>query len=201
MEPDLAIIQGSDLTVSDVRAFWEEFIPALQVDRADFSRHYERAEALRAQFGMAGLERNERIFERFVWLLRVRTERYQYADSQPNIPIESTFRFHMFLHEAVGDGRSDYLTLLAQPENAAARVATSTDEKQLWALTMLRHDLVMYHVCVFRWLKMLADAHEYKIPGIFEYMPLLLSMVPRSEVFRPRPHKRPDGEHEIEGLY
>lgn len=201
MEPDLAIIQGSDLTISDVRAFWGEFIPALQVDRADFTRHHERAAALHAQFGIAGLRRNERILERFAWLLRSRTERYQYADSQPNIPIESTFRFHMFLQEVVCDGRAEYLALLEQPQNAAARVASSSDERQLWALTLLRHDIVMYHVCVFRWLKMLADAHEYKVPGIFEYMPILLNMVPPSEVFRPRPRKRPDGEHEIEGLY
>jgi hypothetical protein len=201
MPPDAAIIQDSDLTAADVQAFWQEFIPALSVDRGDYAGHALRAEALRAQFGMHGLQRNERILERFVWLLRSRTERYQYADSQPTIPIESTFRFHMFLHEIVGDGREALLAMLEQPQTAAARVATSTDERQLWALTLLRHDIVMYHVCVFRWLKMLADAHEYKVPGIFEYMPLLLSLVPPSEEFRPHPLKLPDGEHEIAGLY
>ncbi|HET8939687.1 MAG TPA: lipase maturation factor family protein [Polyangiales bacterium] len=201
MPPDQAIIQGSDLTHQDVHAFWHTFIPALSVDRADFSRHRERADAMVAQFGMDGLLKNERILERFVWLLRSRTERYHYADSQPTIPIESTFRFHLFLHEIVGDGRDAYLALLEHPENAAARVASSSDERQLWALTLCRHDIVMYHVCVFRWLKMLADAHELKVPGIFEYMPVLLSMVPPSEVYRPQPHKRPDGEHEIAGLY
>jgi hypothetical protein len=147
------------------------------------------------------MQRCERILERFVWLLRMRTERYHYADSRPTIPIESTFRFHLFLHEVVCDGRAAYLELLEHPENAAARAATSTDEMQLWALAMLRHDIVMYHASVFRWLKMLADAHDYKVPGIFEYVPLLLTLVPPSEEYRPRPHLRDDGEHEIEGLY
>jgi hypothetical protein len=200
-DPDAAVIQSSDLTADDVRAFWEEFIPALNIGRGDYTRHKERADAMRAQFGMPGILRNERILERYVWLLRARTERYQFADSQPKIPIESTFRFHLFLHEVVGDGRAACFALIEQPQNAAARAETSSDEKQLWALTLLRNDLVMYHVCVFRWLKMLADAYEYKIPGIFEYMPLLLSIVPPSEEFRPHPQKRPDGEHEIEGLY
>ena len=66
---------------------------------------------------------------------------------------------------------------------------------------MTRHDIVLYHVCVFRWLKMLSDAYEYKLPGIFEYMPLLLSIVPPGEEYRPRPQLREDGEHVIEGLY
>jgi hypothetical protein len=59
----------------------------------------------------------------------------------------------------------------------------------------------MYHVCVFRWVHMMASAHEYKVPGIFEYMPLLTSMVPEGEEFCPRPQIHPDGEHVIEGFY
>jgi hypothetical protein len=201
MDPDLAIIQGSDLTAADVQAFWDEFIPALTVARGDYTRLEERARALTAQFGHAGVWRNERILERFVWLLRARTERYHFADSKPTIAIESTFRYHLFLHEVVGDGRAAFQALLDQPQDAAARVEASSDERQLWALALMRYDILMYHVCVFRWLKMLADAHEYKVPGIFEYMPLLLSLVPPAEEFRPQPFKRPDGEHEIEGLY
>jgi hypothetical protein len=202
LEPDQAILQGcSDLTAADVRAFWEEFVPALHVARGDFTRHEERAEAVLAQFGVDGIVKNERILERLAWLLRARTERYQWADSKPTIPIESTFRFHMFLHELVTDGREPYLALLAHPENTAARAESSTDALQLWTLTMLRHDLVMAHVCVFRWLKMMADAHEYKIPGIFEYVPLLTSLVPPGEVHRPHTRMLPDGEHVIEGLY
>src|SRR6185312_3972929 len=125
MAPDEAIIQGSDLTAADVQQFWKQFIPALQIERGDYSRHQERAQALEAQFGKDGVQRCERILERFAWLLRTRTERYQYADARPNIPIEHTFRFHMFLHEVVSDGRDAYLALLAHPENAAARAATS----------------------------------------------------------------------------
>jgi Lipase maturation factor len=201
MEPDQAIIQDSDLTADDVRAFWQEFVPAISIARGDFSRLKERADVLQAKLGIDGIVRFERILERFAWLLRTRTERYQYADSKPTIPIESTFRFQMFLHEAVTDGRDAYLALLAQPETAAARAERSSDALQLWALALLRYDLVMYHVCVFRWQKMLADSYEYKVPGIFEYVPLLISIVPPDEVFRPHTQKCPDGDHVIEGMY
>jgi hypothetical protein len=201
MDPDQAVIQGSDLTAEAVRSFWEQFVPSVAVGRGDFSRHQERADALKAQFGIDGLVGFERILERFAWLLRVRTERYQYADSKPTIAVESTFRFHLLLHEMVTDGREAYLSLLAHPETAAARAEQSSDAMQLWTLTLLRHDLMMSHVCVFRWLKMLADAHEYKIPGIFEYVPLMVSLVPPGELFRPHTQKLADGEHVIDGLY
>jgi hypothetical protein len=201
MEPDAAIIQASVLTADDVRAFWQQFVPAVSVARGDFSRHQERADALKSQFGIDAIVRFERILERFAWLLRAHTERYQYADSKPSIPIESTFRFHLFLHEVVTDGSAAYRSLLEHPETAAARAERSSDETQFWTLTLLRHDLVMAHACAFRWTKMLADAHEYKIPGIFEYVPLLLSIVPPGEVYRPHTQLLPDGEHVIEGLY
>jgi len=201
MHPDQAVIQSSDLTVEDVRTFWQEFVPELQVDRADFTKHKQRAAALEARFGVDGLVQNERILERFAWLLRVRTERYQYADLKPTIPMESTFRFHMFLQEVVSDGREAYLALLAQPEAAAARAEQSTDALQLWTLTLLRYDHVMYHVCVFRWVQMIASAHDFNAPGIFEYTPLLQSIVPDDEEYRPRPQKHANGEHTIEGLY
>jgi hypothetical protein len=201
MAPDDAVIQASDLTAEDIRMFWEDFVPALQIDRADFTRHKARAAALLAKFGVDGLVRNERILERFAWLLRVRTEGYQSRGLEPTIPLESTFRFHMFLQEVVSDGREAYLALLAHPEAAAARAQRSTDALQLWALTLLRYDQVIYHVCVFRWVQMIAAAHEYKAPGIFEYMPLLQSIVPDDEEYRPLPEKLANGEHRIEGLY
>lgn len=199
--PDQAIIEQSDLTERDVRAFWEDFVPELQVSRADFAQLKERAAALLAKYGVDGLVRNERILERFAWLLRTRTERYHYADSEPTIALESSFRFHMFLQEAVSDGRAAYLELLAHPETAAARAERSSDASQLWALALLRYDHLMYHVRVFRWVQMIAAAHEYKVPGIFEYIPLLQSIVPEDEEYRPQPQKLADGEHWIDGLY
>jgi hypothetical protein len=201
MEPDAAIIQGSDLTADDVREFWQQFVPALNVARGDFSRHMERAAALEARFGIDGIVRFERILERFAWLLRVHTERYQYADSKPSIAIESTFRFHLFLQEVVSDGSDAYRSILAHPETAAARAERSSDETQLWTLTLLRHDLVMTHASAFRWAKMMADAYEYKLPGIFEYIPLLVSLKPPGEVYRPHTQLLADGEHIIEGFY
>ena len=201
MHPDQAVLQSSDLTAEEIETFWQAFVPELQVERGDFTKHKERAAALEAKFGVDGLVRNERILERFAWLMRVRTERYQHADQKPTIPLESTFRFHMFLQELVSDGREAYLTLLAQPKAAAARAERSSDALQLWTLTLLRHDHVMYHVCVFRWVPMIAAAYDFKVPGIFEYMPLLQSLVPDDEEYRPRSQKLANGEHSVEGLY
>jgi hypothetical protein len=48
---------------------------------------------------------------------------------------------------------------------------------------------------------MIASAHDFNAPGIFEYTPLLQSIVPEDEEYRPRPQKHANGEHTIEGLY
>ena len=203
MEPDQAVLLNSDFTAEEVARFWSEFVPALAERRGDFSCHEERATALRLQFGMEAIIRFERILERFAWLLRSRTERYQYADATPKIslPLDSAFRFHLLLQEMVTDGREAYLALLAHPEKAAARAEQSTDETQLWTLTMIRYDLMMAHVSAFRWLDIAEEPYRMKVPGLFEYYPLMLTIVPPGEEYWPKQERQPDGEHVVAGLY
>jgi hypothetical protein len=200
-EPDRAVLAGSNLTAEDVRRFWQELIPLFARDRGQLELLHGRAAELRGRFGMDQLQRFERLLERFAWLLRVRSERYHFADATPKIPIESNFRYHMFLHDVVCDGREAYLELLAHPEQMAARAERSTDAGQLWALLMLRYDNMMAHVCCFRWSELGRESYKLKIPGIFEYYPLLSEVVPPDEDFLPRVEKHPDGEHSIEAFY
>jgi hypothetical protein len=201
VDPERAILEASDLSADEVRRFWQELVPALNEARGDFARHQQQADALKARFGIEQLQRFERILERFAWLLRLRTERHHHADATPKIPLKSNFRYHMFLQEAVTDGRQAYLALLADPAQAAARAARSSDATQLWTLAMLRHDLMMAHVRAFRWYTIGRQNYELKIPGLFEYYPLLATVQPPEEEFVPQIVKHPDGEHSVEGLY
>jgi hypothetical protein len=66
---------------------------------------------------------------------------------------------------------------------------------------MLRHDLMMAHVRAFRWYTIGRQNYELKIPGLFEYYPLLATVQPPEEEFVPQIVKHPDGEHSVEGLY
>jgi hypothetical protein len=201
VDPDQAAIAGSDLTPADVAEFWDDVVPMLRDSRGDWSQLHVRAEALVGRYGMLHLARHERLLERFTWLLRLATERYHFADRTPKIELKSNFRYHLFLHEVVLDGREAFLDLLRHPEKAAERAARSTDPAQLWALALFRYDLMMLHVRAFRWTELGMRGHQYNGPGLFEYYPTLANHVPPEEDFCPKPVKHPNGEYTIEGFY
>lgn len=198
---DEAVRVASDFSADEVRAFWDEVVPQLREGRGDFARLEQRALALRARYGRAGVDRLERLLERFAWILRLATERHHFADAQPKIPLESNFRYSMLLHEIVLDGKEAYQALLDAPARAAERAAESTDASQLWAIAVLRYDQMLAHIRAFRWYLIGRDCHELKIPGIFEYYPLMAAYQPPDEDFCPRFVKHPNGVHGIADFY
>jgi hypothetical protein len=198
---DEAVLVASDLSAEEVTTFWREVVPFVAETRGDYASLEQRALALRARYGRAGVNRYERLLERFAWMLRARTERYHFADATPKIPFESSFRYSMFLHEVVLDGREAYQALLEQPELAAERAARSSDEAQLWALSMFRYDLMLQHIRAFRWSLVGSDCHALKLHGIFEYYPLMAAYQPPDEEWLPTFVKDASGAHQIEGLY
>jgi hypothetical protein len=201
IEPARAILCASDLTPAEVQSFWQEFVPHVNAARGNFALHVEHAAELEASYGKLQLARFERILERFAWLLRLRTERHQFADALPKLPIESNFRYHMFLHELVMDGEAAYAGYLGDPALVVDRFERSTPELQLWTLAMLRHPLMVQHVATFRWTQIGADLHQIKAFGLFEYYPLLSECKLPGEEFRPLPSLQPDGEYVIPGMY
>ncbi|HKO90848.1 MAG TPA: hypothetical protein VJU61_06845, partial [Polyangiaceae bacterium] len=52
-----------------------------------------------------------------------------------------------------------------------------------------------------RWSQLGRDCYELKVPGIFEYYPLLSAIVPPDEEFVPKFVKHASGALTIEGLY
>jgi hypothetical protein len=196
-----AVLAGSDLTSADVERFWNEFVPFAREARGDFTQFVARAALLLKQFDRAQIRRFERVLERLAWLLRVRTERQQFADALPKIPIESNFRYHMFLQEMVLDGKEACQKFLADTALVPERFAASSDGNQLWGLALLRSELMMQHVCSFRWTDIGREYYEMKIPGLFEYYPLLKDIVPPDEEFIATVKKLPNGEHVIDGFY
>lgn len=201
VDPNQAILVASDLTTEDVRRFWDEFLPCANEGRADFSRHMEKAAELEQRFGKLTLARFERVLERFAWLLRLRTERHHYADALPTLPIESNFRYHMFLHELVMDGESAYRAYLEDPQKVVDRHARSSDAQQLWTLTLLRHHLMLGHIAAFRWTLAGSDTYKRKLHGLFEYYPLLSGLALPGEEYCPTIIKHPNGEHSIDDFY
>lgn len=200
-DPDVAAIADSDLTPADVDQFWNEVVPLLAESRGDWSVLHQRATLLLERYGMTKLAVHERLLERFAWLLRVRTERYHYADKTPKIELKSNFRYQMFLHEVVLDGREAYRSMVDSPDLAAARAKATSDATQLWALALFRYDLMMLHVRAFRWTELGMRGHMYDGPGLFEYYPLIAAHVPPEEDFCPKPVKHENGEYTIEGFY
>ncbi|HEY6876819.1 MAG TPA: lipase maturation factor family protein, partial [Polyangiales bacterium] len=198
--PDEAVRAMSDLRAEEVARFWDEFVPALNVARGDWSRVHERAAALNAQFGPAAMYRFERLLQRFSWLLRMRTDVHFIQQVEPKITL-SNFRYEMVLHEMIADGRDAYLQYLAEPSRCAERASRTRDETQLWVLTMLRYEMMFFHIRTFRWNSIGGLGHKYNLHGIFEYAPLLERVVPPDEAYRPLPVKHDDGEYTIEGIY
>jgi len=198
---DEAVLVESDLTAREVEEFWSTLVPELARERGDWSHIHERAQGLLRRYGIEQLARFERLLERYAWLMRGATEKHHIGGAEPKIALKSTWRYHMFLHETVIDGRDLYLAQLASPETAAARAAATTDQTQLWTLGMLRYDLMMMHVCAFRWSEMGKRCYDYDGPGIFEYYPLLAEIIPPDEEFCPKGVRLPNGEFLIEGFY
>jgi hypothetical protein len=198
---DAAVLEDSDLTVAEVATFWNELLPMLSQDRAEWDRVHERAAAVEARFSVEALYRLERIFERYVWILHERIAGDPVAGAQAAALPMSNFRYHMLLHEVLLDGREALLGALKEPASVVARAASTSDATQLWALALLRYEQLMAHVCSFRWSEIGLRAYEQQGPGLFEYYPFLVRQNPPDEAFCPRPVKHADGEYTIEGFY
>jgi hypothetical protein len=201
MSADQAVLQGSDLTHADQDRFWNELVPMIAERRGDFARIHERAAAISARFDIDALLRLERVLERYAWLLHQRTELHRFGRTDPSLPVMSSFRHHMLLHEIVLDGREAYAATLAEPARAIERAQRSSDATQFWALALLRYDQVMTHIATFRASEMGVQSRDEGLPGIFEYYDLLVQIEPPGEEFHTRFIKHPDGEHTIEGFY
>jgi hypothetical protein len=57
------------------------------------------------------------------------------------------------------------------------------------------------HVLAFRWTNVGKDTYKMKVPGVFEYYPILSAYVPKQEEFAFEFIALPNGEHVIPGFY
>jgi hypothetical protein len=99
------------------------------------------------------------------------------------------------------DGRDAFLSYLADPALIVARLSSSSDERQLWTLAVLRHRLMLAHIATFRWTLAGSDTFKRKLHGLFEYYPVLARVIPPGEEFCPEITKHEDGEHTIRDFY
>jgi hypothetical protein len=68
-------------------------------------------------------------------------------------------------------------------------------------LSMMRYQMMIGHMGSFRWTGLGADNFKAKIPGIFEYYPVLSRYPLPGEEFCPQVTKRSDGDYAIAGFY
>lgn len=201
LDLDRAVIAESDLSVADVRMFWQELVPLLNHDRGDWERIHARAGAIHERFDVMGLYRMERILERYVWVLRETVAGHPAAEAATEALQLTNFRQHLILQGCVARGRALVEEILADPMRFVAVAAQETDETQLWVLGLIRYEQMIAHACGFRWCEVGLRAHELQIPGLFEFYPLLSRLQPPAEDFCPHPVKHQDGEYSIDDFY
>jgi hypothetical protein len=144
--------------------------------------------------------RFERILERLCWLLREPLEPHLYGVAAPAFPKISNFRFHLFMHELVLDGREAYAAVLANPGLAAERLSQTREETLLYALGLLRYETCEFQIRVFRWGEFATSMKGRTAPGIFEFLDMLSAIEPRDEEWRPEAHKLDDGWWKVPGF-
>lgn len=201
MELDLAVLEASDLTAAEVERFWSEFVPLLGSERGEWSRLHARAAELEQRYGVEGLYRLERLLERYVWILRQRTEPYRFGTREQTLPPMTNYAYHMVLHEVVCDGREAYLTMLAEPQRVVERERSTSQATQLWAIAHLRYDQFMAHVRCFRSTEMGIEKGEARLPSFLSYHDFVRGLVPPDEQFTFDIIKHADGEFSIPGFY
>lgn len=197
---DQAIIAESDLTSDDVNAFWRDFVPMLVEGRGDWSRAHERASALSTRFGIEGIQRHERVLERYAWLLRNVTEKHFQGTAEPALPKLNNFQYWMLLHEVIVDGHDAVQRVLDEPACIVERLARSTQATQLWALGLIRYEQIWVHIRCFRQFDAGFDGVP-NLPSFLAYHGFLSSLVPPDEEFRLQAHKHDNGEFTIDNFY
>ncbi|MDB4975452.1 MAG: hypothetical protein JWN48_3793 [Myxococcaceae bacterium] len=195
-----AVCVASDLTLAEVAAFWSEFVPEVGRDRADFASVDAAAARVYARFGRAGVQRNERIAERYAYLLRLSLEPYFYGELTPKIDKRSNFRFHLLLHELILDGLEAYAAVLREPGLAAARAAVQTDASALYFIAVIRNETIRYHGRALRIARRMTNVAEPFIPGILEFKELLTEAVPPDEAWLPDCTRQENGVWTCEGF-
>ncbi|MDD9946476.1 MAG: lipase maturation factor family protein [Myxococcales bacterium] len=197
---DEAVRAGSDLVPADLDTFWNELVPLLAAGCGDWTQVHVRARAVSARFDERALCRLERVLERYAWLVRERIASHPQAGPATDALGMSSFRQHMVLHTWFLEGREAIGRLIEDPCLFSVR-PEPPEQHQIWILALVRYQQMMAQVASLRWCEIGTRAWEMGMPGLFEYFPLLSSVTPPDEAFRPQPVLHDSGEHTIEGFY
>ncbi len=189
-----AVRVQSDLSAEEVAVFWEEFVPLLATDRANYARVNQLSTLARTRFGDESVLRFERIAERYVHLLRNKLEPYFFGEREPRIKKSWSFTLHLLAHEIILDGEDAYRELLAHPEQAAARLERTTQASQLRFLGVVRNETLRYHGRTLRIARRLTNVFEEVMPGILEFRDLLCEQKPDDETWLPNVERSESGE-------
>lgn len=188
-----AVRAHSDLQSEEVDRFWEDFVPAVASGRESYGAVDMIASAVEERFGKAQLLRFERLAERYVYLLRLRTEPHFYGDAEPKLAKRSNFRFHLLLHEVVLDGREAYEASLLNPALVVERAAHVSDRSLLAFSLVVRNRTLRYHGRALRIARCMTNVVEPHIPGILEFKDLITEWEPPDEAWLPVCERDEDG--------
>jgi hypothetical protein len=192
-----AVRSESDLRADEVDMFWQDFVPELARTRGDLSAADACAGALRERFGFENMLRLERIAERYVHMLRTRLEPHIYAGAQPAIEKRWCFNFHVLVQDLLLDGRAAFEDYLREPARAAARAASCTPETSLHFITVVRNEVVRFHVETLRIVTRTTTVMEDDIPGLIEHRELLMQRLKSGALWVPEVTRTESGVWQV----
>lgn len=143
-----ALCAASPLTVEDVDAFWDEYVPWVadpsRRDRWDCLAHTHSA--MGARFGVERLRVFERIHQRAAHVLEARVEPHLYGGVEPVARADSPFHVQAALAALVLDGEDAWLDGWLRPGPAMQRALARDEAGLLFPTGLFRWELTRFVV-------------------------------------------------------
>jgi hypothetical protein len=113
----LLLEDARGLTVEDVQAFWDDFLPRIAAyDRDDWSSFDQIMTELRAVYSAKQLRQLARVHGRLSYLLLARLEpHFEGSWFSPQIPVKNQFALGMLTSDVITRGRAEYERAYAEP--------------------------------------------------------------------------------------
>jgi len=191
-----ALCANSELTGDDVRAFFDELLPAISGSRGDWSRLGETVRAMNERFGVDRMRRFERILERAVFLLRTKLEPHVWGKATPHVEVKSNFQFHLLMQALVLDGRETVDATFRDPSRAASRLSELDHAQELFAIGLFRYPMITFQIRCLQLIDSMTDWPAFDV-GALAYFPFLRTQFSKHPIWTPNCQRLPNGDWSV----
>jgi hypothetical protein len=155
----------SGIALADVDRFWNEFLIAIESERADYERVHEIRQRLSQTHSQAELHRFERILGRLTVALTSRLEPMFYSSAEPRLPFETHYEFVLFVLDLILRGRSVAETAFRDPRSALSWVGQHTLSRGMYLRAIFRLHRFVWDAHKVRLLDMVVVRSTERFPG------------------------------------